>query len=197
MRDSPRSTGIVLALVALVLLSIGFLRSAGRGGVAIAEATVEVLDTVLRVAGNAVSFARLAAFGLVHAAIGAAVLAGASVLWGGGPAGMLAAAVLFAAERRGVLARGAGSHGPGAAPGVLRALLPGVRGRGPPILPLEAPRERRSTAEADMIATLLIAAPVIALVAAWVQRSLRRSPQHRPAAPGRRERTRRRQWRCS
>ncbi len=89
--------GIVLALVALVLLSIGFLRSAGRGGVAIAEATVEVLDTVLRVAGNTVSFARLAAFGLVHAAIGGAVLAGARVLWGGGPAGMLAAAVLFAA----------------------------------------------------------------------------------------------------
>ena len=44
------------------------MREAGRGGVAVAETIVEVFDAVLRTAGNTVSFARLAAFGLVHAA---------------------------------------------------------------------------------------------------------------------------------
>ena len=38
----------------------------------------------MRIGGNTVSFARLAAFGLMHAAIGAVVLDGARALWGAG-----------------------------------------------------------------------------------------------------------------
>ena len=77
------------------LLALGFMRVAGRGGVALAETIVEVFDATLRTAGNTVSFARLAAFGLVHAAIGQAVVDGASSLRGS-PLGWAAAVLLFA-----------------------------------------------------------------------------------------------------
>jgi V/A-type H+/Na+-transporting ATPase subunit I len=87
--------GLALAVVALALLATGFMRAAGRGGVALAETIVEVFDATLRTAGNTVSFARLAAFGLVHAAIGQAVVDGANTLRGS-PLGWLAAVLLFA-----------------------------------------------------------------------------------------------------
>jgi len=87
--------GLTLGVVALALLATGFMRAAGRGGVALAETIVEVFDATLRTAGNTVSFARLAAFGLVHAAIGQAVVDGASTLRGS-PLGWLAAVLLFA-----------------------------------------------------------------------------------------------------
>ncbi len=86
--------GALLCLVALVLLAIGFLRHSGGGGVGAAETAVELLDTVLRTGGNTISFARLAAFGLMHAAIAAAVLDGAAAL-AGGPLGWTAAVALF------------------------------------------------------------------------------------------------------
>jgi V/A-type H+-transporting ATPase subunit I len=64
--------------------------------VAVAETAVEVFDATIRTAGNTVSFARLAAFGLVHAAIGQAVVDGAGAVRGG-VAGWAAAILLFAA----------------------------------------------------------------------------------------------------
>lgn len=87
--------GLALGLMAIALLALGFLRAAGRGGVALAETIVEVFDATLRTAGNTVSFARLAAFGLVHAAIGQAVVDGANSLRGS-PLGWAAAVMLFA-----------------------------------------------------------------------------------------------------
>lgn len=88
-------SGLGLAVLALGLLATGFMRAAGRGGVAVAETVVEVFDAALRTVGNTVSFARLAAFGLVHAAIGQAVVDGANTLRGS-PVGWLAAVLLFA-----------------------------------------------------------------------------------------------------
>ena len=88
--------GLALAVLAVALLTVGFLREAGHGPVAIAETVVEVFDAVVRTAGNTVSFARLAAFGLVHAAIGQAIVDGAGALRGS-PLGWTAAAVLFVA----------------------------------------------------------------------------------------------------
>jgi V/A-type H+-transporting ATPase subunit I len=93
-RQTVMAAGLALAVIALALLATGFMRAAGRGGVALAETIVEVFDATLRTAGNTVSFARLAAFGLVHAAIGQAVVDGAGALRGN-PLGWLAAVLLF------------------------------------------------------------------------------------------------------
>ena len=50
-------------------------------------------------AANAISFTRLAAFGLMHAALGAVVWAAASALWGGAVGTVLAVVVLLRRER--------------------------------------------------------------------------------------------------
>jgi V/A-type H+/Na+-transporting ATPase subunit I len=56
-----------------------------------------VFDLVARLGSNVVSFARLAAFGLTHAAIGAVVWQATTGLWGGGVVAGAAAVVVFAA----------------------------------------------------------------------------------------------------
>lgn len=81
-------TGILLAFV-------GFLASSGGGGSGITQAVVEVFDAVLRVGTNLVSFARLAAFGLTHAALGLVVWDGTTSLAASGSAMVVAAVVLF------------------------------------------------------------------------------------------------------
>jgi V/A-type H+-transporting ATPase subunit I len=58
-----------------------------------AQASVELFDSVLRIGTNTVSFARLAAFGLMHAALAAIVWEGAQALAHG--TWMIAAAALF------------------------------------------------------------------------------------------------------
>ncbi|MFI5286945.1 MAG: V-type ATPase 116kDa subunit family protein [Candidatus Dormibacteria bacterium] len=60
---------IVVGALGLGLLTLGLRREAASGGAAAAEVAVGLFDTVIRVGTNLVSFARLAAFGLVHAAI--------------------------------------------------------------------------------------------------------------------------------
>jgi V/A-type H+-transporting ATPase subunit I len=85
--------GGLLVGTGVLLLGLGFFLEAGRGAAAVAQASVEVVDTVVRVAANAVSFARLAAFGLMHGALTAIVWDGAVALWGG--ALTLAAIALF------------------------------------------------------------------------------------------------------
>jgi len=79
----------------IVLLFGGFAAEAGHTGSAIAQALIEVLDAVIRVGANLISFTRLAAFGLMHAALGSVVLDGARSLWHGGPTGIAAGAILF------------------------------------------------------------------------------------------------------
>jgi V/A-type H+-transporting ATPase subunit I len=56
---------------------------------------VELFDLVVRLGTNVVSFARLAAFGLTHAALGAIVWSGTTALWHRGGAALAAAVLLF------------------------------------------------------------------------------------------------------
>jgi V/A-type H+-transporting ATPase subunit I len=84
-----------VATLGVLLLAVGLLRRA-RDGAAVAEAAVELVDAVVRLGTNALSFARLAAFGLMHAAIGLVVWQGTTALFGG-VAGTVAAVALFAA----------------------------------------------------------------------------------------------------
>jgi V/A-type H+-transporting ATPase subunit I len=86
--------GLGLALAGVALVTTGFVLQAGPGAAGIVEVVVEVFDTVVRLATNAISFARLAAFGMVHAALGMVVWSGTMALWGPGLR-LLAAAILF------------------------------------------------------------------------------------------------------
>jgi V/A-type H+-transporting ATPase subunit I len=88
--------GGAIIVAGLVLLSAGFLVHAGRGGAAILQAGIEVADAVVRIGSSAISFTRLAAFGMMHAAIGAIVWAAATAAWGGVVGTALAILVFFA-----------------------------------------------------------------------------------------------------
>jgi len=72
---------VVLGLAALILIFIGLLAEAGGGGTGLIQAFVELVDTVIRLGSNLVSFARLAAFGLMHAALMMVVWQGTAALW--------------------------------------------------------------------------------------------------------------------
>jgi V/A-type H+-transporting ATPase subunit I len=87
--------GVVVWLAGLALAFVGLWSAAGAGAAGAAQAVVELFDTVVRLGSNLVSFARLAAFGLTHAAIGAIVWDGTMALGDRGPAGVPAAAALF------------------------------------------------------------------------------------------------------
>ena len=87
-------SGAVVAGIGLVLLAIGLVLEAGRGAAALTQAAVEFFDAVVRLFSNLVSFTRLAAFGLMHAALGLVVFEAASALWGG-PAGIVLATLVF------------------------------------------------------------------------------------------------------
>ncbi|MGH8866425.1 MAG: V-type ATPase 116kDa subunit family protein [Actinomycetes bacterium] len=87
--------GVLVGLVGLALAYVGLLAAAGGGGAGVTQATVELFDAVLRLGTNLVSFARLAAFGLTHAALGQVVWDGTTGLWGDGVAASCGAVVLF------------------------------------------------------------------------------------------------------
>jgi len=72
---------VVLGLTALILIFIGLSAEAGGGGTGLIQAFVELLDTIIRLGSNLVSFARLAAFGLMHAALMLVVWKGTTALW--------------------------------------------------------------------------------------------------------------------
>ena len=77
--------GSLLPVIAgLVLLFIGYFVQAGKGGTGVLEAVVETVNSVIRLGANSISFARLAAFGMVHAAIGSLVWMGTVALIGAG-----------------------------------------------------------------------------------------------------------------
>jgi V/A-type H+-transporting ATPase subunit I len=87
--------GLVVAALALSFLGL-FAESGGRASGAL-EAGVELFDAVLRLGTNTVSFARLAAFGLTHAALSSLVWSGTASLWRtGGVLGVSGAVVVFA-----------------------------------------------------------------------------------------------------
>lgn len=85
----------VIAVVGLVLAGVGFAAASGGGAAGWVQAAVELFDIVIRTGSNLVSFARLAAFGLVHAAIGSVVWLGTTALAGGGAVGIAAAVLVF------------------------------------------------------------------------------------------------------
>ncbi|MCR6494686.1 V-type ATPase 116kDa subunit family protein [Cellulomonas sp. P24] len=75
------TAGGVLATVALVLIFAGLLVEAGGGATGVFQAVIEWVDTLARLGSNIVSFARLAAFGLTHAALLSVVWSGTTALW--------------------------------------------------------------------------------------------------------------------
>jgi V/A-type H+/Na+-transporting ATPase subunit I len=95
--DQPAvaAAGAAVAVGGMALLLAGFAAEAGLSPAGITQALVELLDAVVRIAANLVSFVRLAAFGLMHAALSSIVLDGAAALWGRGALGALAAVVVF------------------------------------------------------------------------------------------------------
>jgi V/A-type H+-transporting ATPase subunit I len=74
----------VLGAVALVLVAVGLVAESGGGFAGAVQAGVELVDTVVRLGSNIVSFARLAAFGLTHAALTTLVWQGTTALWAPG-----------------------------------------------------------------------------------------------------------------
>ena len=90
------AAGALVAVAGLALALIGFLAEAGGGGTAAIQVSVEVFDLVVRLGSNVVSFARLAAFGLTHAALELVVWEGTRALWQRGGLPAAAAVVVFA-----------------------------------------------------------------------------------------------------
>lgn len=88
-------TGAVVGGVGMVLAFVGFLAAAGGGAAGVTQAFVELFDAVLRVGTNLVSFTRLAAFGLTHAALGQVVWDGTTSLWSRGGLLVVAGALVF------------------------------------------------------------------------------------------------------
>ena len=86
---------VVVVVAGLVLAYGGLLAATGGGAAGAAEAGVELFDGVIRLGTNFVSFARLAAFGLAHAALLGIVWQATTGLWAAGGLAMLAAVAVF------------------------------------------------------------------------------------------------------
>ncbi len=86
--------GAAVVTLGASLLYAGFRDDSPRGALGVLQRLIELFDALLRTGSNVLSFTRLAAFGLMHAAIGEVVVDGTRAL-AGGAAGYLAAAVLF------------------------------------------------------------------------------------------------------
>lgn len=87
--------GGVTALVGLVLVFVGTISRTNVDFAGITRATVEVLDTGIRVGSNIISFTRLAAFGLMHAALSLVTLEAAQRFASAGPLGWALAVIVF------------------------------------------------------------------------------------------------------
>ncbi len=87
--------GAVLSGLGLALAVVGLYAEAGGGAAAALQAVIGGFDLVIRLGSNVVSFARLAAFGMTHAALGWVVWRGVAALWPNGWAGIVAAVLLF------------------------------------------------------------------------------------------------------
>jgi V/A-type H+-transporting ATPase subunit I len=87
--------GGAVAVGGLSAAYLGLLAAAGGGGSGAAQAAIELFDMVVRLGSNLVSFARLGAFGLTHAALGLVIWAATVALWERGLVGAMGALVLF------------------------------------------------------------------------------------------------------
>ena len=86
---------VALALVALAFIFTGLFVEAGGGGTGLIQAVIELVDSVIRLGANVVSFTRLAAFGLMHAALMMVIWNATTALWAPGWRALVAV-VLFA-----------------------------------------------------------------------------------------------------
>ena len=103
-----RPLAIGLGGLGVVLVFVGLVSAAGGRAAGVAEASVELFDTLLRLGSNLVSFTRLAAFGLTHAVISAVVWSGTVGLWErGGPLWTLLAVAMFTVGNVAAFALGA------------------------------------------------------------------------------------------
>jgi V/A-type H+-transporting ATPase subunit I len=87
--------GGLVAIVGLAASYAGLFVSAGGGGAGAAQAGIQLFDLVVRLGANLVSFARLAAFGLTHAALAGVVWLAAVSAWNRGGFGIPAAIAIF------------------------------------------------------------------------------------------------------
>ncbi len=71
----------IMAAVAVVLIFTGLFVEAGGGATGTMQASVELVDTLIQLASNIVSFTRLAAFGITHAALLLIVWEATTALW--------------------------------------------------------------------------------------------------------------------
>jgi len=89
------AVGGVLAFAGLTLGFLGLLAEAGGRAEGVVQAGVELFDAVVRIGTNTVSFARLAAFGLTHAALCMIVWSATTALWHKGITFSLIALLVF------------------------------------------------------------------------------------------------------
>ena len=87
--------GAVVAVLGLAASFVGLLAAAGGGATGALQAGVELFNLVVRLGSNLVSFARLAAFGLTHAALCAVVWEATTGLWHAGALGAVGGAAIF------------------------------------------------------------------------------------------------------
>jgi V/A-type H+-transporting ATPase subunit I len=89
---------VVGALIVAIGLSLAgakvYAETAGGPGGAV-QTGIQLFDAVVQIGSNVVSFARLAAFGLTHAALGAIVWDGTTALASRGPPGVITASLVF------------------------------------------------------------------------------------------------------
>ncbi|MFD5493890.1 V-type ATPase 116kDa subunit family protein [Streptomyces sp. NPDC127091] len=94
-RSGYALAGAGIAITGLVLAGTGMYAATAGGPGGVAQTGVQLFDAVVRIGSNLLSFARLAAFGLTHAALGDVVWRGTTALAGGGPAALVGAVALF------------------------------------------------------------------------------------------------------
>ena len=87
--------GAVVGTAGVALALVGLYAESGGGASGVLQAAIGGFDLVVRLGSNLVSFARLAAFGMTHAALGWVVWRGAQALWGHGWAATAAAVLVF------------------------------------------------------------------------------------------------------
>jgi len=89
--------GAALAATGLALAGTGLFAATGGGAGGAAQTGVQLFDVLVRILANTVSFARLAAFGLTHAALGQVVWHGTAALAGRGTWAVAGAVLVFVA----------------------------------------------------------------------------------------------------
>ncbi|HEY7596974.1 MAG TPA: V-type ATPase 116kDa subunit family protein, partial [Actinophytocola sp.] len=90
-------SGVAVATAGLVLTGVGLFAGSGGGAAGVLQTVVELFDVVVRLGANVISFARLAAFGMTHAALGWLVWQATTALVAGGPLGVLFGVLTFLA----------------------------------------------------------------------------------------------------